>query len=152
MIDKKQLKDLVTKTLIAINLHSEDAVNLVLGTIAQESAGGKYLRQLGSGPAVGICQMEPFTFNNHIKNYLAHKPDLKEKIKWFTGIDQFKVTYLEWNLALSIAMCRVHYLRRPEPLPSTIEGYAKYWKKWYNTYLGAGTETEFINNYKKYLL
>lgn len=152
MLNKSQLRNLVEKTLIAIDLHSKDAVNLVLGTIAQESGGGEYLRQLYNGPAVGICQMEPATFDDHVENYLKYKPQLKEKIKKFTGINKFKVTYLEWNLAFSIAMCRVHYRRRPEPLPTTLQGYASYWKNYYNTYLGKGTEREFIYNYKKYVL
>jgi len=151
MIEKKQLKELVEKTLIAIDLYSTDAVNLILGTIAQESAGGKYLRQLKSGIAIGICQMEPLTFNDNCE-WLETKPDLMKKIQWFCGIDKFKVTYLEWNLAFSIALCRVYYLRKPEKLPTDINGYARYWKKYYNTYLGAGTEDEFIKNYKKYVL
>jgi hypothetical protein len=48
-------------------------------------------------------------------------------------------------------MARVHYLRRPEPIPTDLTGQAEYWKKWYNTYLGAGTVEEYIENYKKYV-
>lgn len=150
-MNKDQLKSLIEKVLIGIGFYSADAVNLILGTIAQESGFGKYIRQI-KGPAVGITQIEPLTFEDHIENFLKYNSDLTQKIKWTCGIDKFKVTYLEWNLALSIAMCRVHYLRVSEKLPNNLEGYAKYWKKYYNTYLGAGTEQEFINNYKKYVL
>ena len=50
-------------------------------------------------------------------------------------------------------MCRVHYYRVSEALPeeNDIEGMARYWKKYYNTPLGAGTEEEFIHNYKEYM-
>lgn len=149
-MDRNQLHNLIEKTLIAINLHSPEAVNLLMGTAAQESHLGHYIRQI-NGPAVGVFQMEPLTFDDHVK-WLDYKPELKESIKKFAGIDKFKVTYLEWNLALSIAMARVHYLRRPEALPHTISGMAGYWKRWYNTYLGRGTELEFINNYNKFVL
>jgi hypothetical protein len=150
MIDKTQLRELIEETLKDIGLYSTDAVNLVQGTIAQESAGGKYIRQI-KGPALGICQMEPFTFSDHFNWLSKHKWGLFNRIIEACGTDM-REEDLRYNLKLSIAMCRVHYRRRPEPLPNSIDGYAAYWKRWYNTYLGAGTEKEFINNYKKYVL
>lgn len=152
MIDKRQLRSLVSETLKEIELYSEDAVNLILGTIAQESAGGQYIRQLNNGPALGICQMEPSTFNDHLSNYLKYKKSLVAKINESCNIDYFNASILVFNLKFSICMCRVHYLRVPSKLPSNLYGYAKYWKDHYNTYLGAGTEDEFIKNYKKYVL
>lgn len=149
-MDKKQLKELIEKVLKKLDLHSEDATNLILGTIAQESGLGKFIKQL-KGPALGVCQMEPFTFNDHINNYLAYNPVLKAKIREVSNCFELKSESLEYNLALSIAMCRVHYLRVDEALPKDLPGYAKYWKKYYNTIKGKGTEIEFINNYKKYV-
>jgi hypothetical protein len=153
MIYKKQLKELIEKTLTAIGLHSDSAVNLLLGTCAQESGFGKYLRQLKGGPALGIFQMEPNTFNDHVENYLKYKPELENKIKKFCGITHMKPMYLEWNIAFAICMSRIHYLRvrKGLPEPNDIEELAGYWKKYYNTYLGAGTVEEFIKNYNKYV-
>ena len=151
-MNKKQLRDLVIRVLQDIELYSDDAVELILGTIAQESKGGEYIKQLGNGPALGICQMESATFKDIIDNFLQYKQDLARKIKYVSGVDGFKAKYLEYNLAFSIAMCRVHYLRVNESLPSSLDGWAKYWKQYYNTYLGKGTEEEYINNYKKYVL
>ena len=48
-------------------------------------------------------------------------------------------------------MCRVHYLRVKEALPTTPEGYAEYWKKYYNTSSGKGTAKEFLDKYNKFL-
>lgn len=152
MMDKKQLKQLIQSTLKDIGLYSDDAVNLILGTIAQESAFGKYIKQLGNGPALGICQMEPNTYNCIVDNYLFHKMDLASRIEETCQCllpDNYEA--LQWNLKLSICMCRVHYLRKPEALPNDLAGYAAYWKKHYNTYLGAGTKEEYINNYNKYI-
>ena len=52
-------------------LVSQEAENLLMGTAAQESALGEYIRQLGNGPALGIFQMEPETFDDIVRNYLA---------------------------------------------------------------------------------
>lgn len=151
MIDKKQLRKVVEDTLKYINLYSEDATNLILGTIAQESAGGKYIQQLGSGVAQGICQMEAATFWDIVDRYLRFKPNLKLLIEDVANIRDWKASSLTTNLIFSIAMCRVHYLRDSKPIPSDLEGQAAVWKRCYNTHLGAGTEEEYIRNYKKYV-
>ncbi len=40
-----------------------------------------------------------------------------------------------WNLAYATAMCRVHYLRVPRPLPDAgaVRAMGEYWKRHYNT-------------------
>ena len=58
-MDPKQLKELIERVLRKVNLYSDAAVDLLMLTAAQESACGKYIRQLGNGPALGIFQMEP---------------------------------------------------------------------------------------------
>jgi hypothetical protein len=156
-LDKNQLKDLIEETLNEIGYHSDEAVNLILGTIAQESVFGTYLKQLGGGPALGICQMEPNTFKDISDNYLngplmSKRLQLKMAIGAKCGVHNWRAKEMVHNLKFAIAMCRVFYLRKPGALPSSIEGMAAYWKKHYNTYLGAGTEEEFIRNYKKYVL
>ena len=150
-MNKEQLKDLVERVLIGIGLYTPDAANLILGTIAQESGFGTYIKQI-KGPALGICQIEPFTFEDILNNFLVYKPTLKAKIRGACNIYELRSESLVYNLAFSIAMCRMFYLRISEALPTNMEGYAKYWKTYYNTHLGKGTEQEFINNYKKYVL
>lgn len=48
-------------------------------------------------------------------------------------------------------MCRIHYRRVSEPLPAAgdLPAQAAYWKKWYNTELGAGTEAEYIEHWNQ---
>lgn len=152
-MNKDEWRRLMIVTLKETGLHSTDAVELIMGTFAQES-NFKYTRQLGGGPALGYGQMEPATFNDIVMKYLRHKPDLMGKIMKACGIVTFEPAQLLDNKKLMISMTRVHYLRRPEPLPSSqdIEAMGKYWKKWYNTPLGKGTVEEFVENYKKYCL
>lgn len=151
MIDPEQLRvDIVRPTLHAIELHSYDAENLILGTIAQESAGGRYLRQLDGGPALGVCQMEPATFGDIWENYLAYRTRLATRLGQFIE-GNHKASHMVGNLPYAVAMCRVHYLRVPAAMPTDVEGYARYWKRYYNTPLGKGTEAEFVHNYARFV-
>lgn len=146
------MRELVTSTLQELELDSSNAIELILGTIAQESAYGKYHKQLGNGPARGICQMEPNTFNDILKNFLAYKPALAKKVLSVSSLAEFDVDQLEINDKFAICMCRVHYYRVKASIPNNLPGWAAYWKKYYNTILGAGKEEEYIVNYNKYVV
>lgn len=146
------MRELVTSTLQELGLGSQDAIELVLGTIAQESAYGKYRRQLGNGPALGICQMEPNTFHDVVSNFLHYKKDIFDKILSVSSLTEFDVAQLENNDKFAICMCRAHYYRVREAIPDNLEGWAAYWKKYYNTPLGAGKEEEYIEHYNKYVV
>lgn len=146
------MRTLVEETLKELGKYTPDSTNLILGTIAQESSYGKYRRQLGNGPALGICQIEPNTFNDCVENYINFRHELKRKILEICHVSAFNSDDLELNDKLSICMCRVKYMRNNEAIPDTIEGYAKYYKKYYNTIDGKATELEFIKNYQKYVV
>jgi len=133
------------------------AERLVLGTAVQESECGYYLHQLGDGPALGIYQMEPATHDDCWKNYLQYQPKLAAKVKGWTkvawaGLNPGVVPDAKemlWNLAYATAMCRVKYLRVAEEIPDTLPEQAAYYKKYYNTPQGAGTETEYIHAWQR---
>jgi hypothetical protein len=146
-MDGTQLKDLVQRTLKEIELWSPEAEQLILGTIAHESRNGWYIKQI-KGPALGICQMEPATFRDHKKWLVNSNVPLLLKLE---QIGEMKAENLEWNLKLSIAMCRIHYLRKPGFIPTTVTGQAEYWKKWYNTRLGKGTIAQYLGSYADYI-
>lgn len=150
-VSKKQLRDLIISVLKELDLYSDNAVNLLMGTAAQESNLGKYRKQIGGGPALGIFQMEPDTFDDIRKNFLRYRPEIATKIERIGKISRFHAADLENNDRLAICMARVHYLRVSEKIPDNLVGWAKYWKKYYNTNLGKGTEDEFIRNFKKYV-
>jgi hypothetical protein len=150
-IDVKQLRlYVIVPTLARMNLYSDSAVNLLLGTCAQESQMGTYLKQI-NGPALGIYQMEPNTHDDIWDNYLKFKIDLAAKV---LAIDARDTGNLIINLSYATAIARIQYLRAPQPLPAAddINGLALYYKKWYNTPKGAATPEEFIANYKKYIV
>ena len=154
MFEVEQLKErIIVPTLAYLNLYSESAVNLLLGTAAQESRLGTFIHQLGNGPAEGIYQMEPDTERDIQNNFLKYRTDLDKKVSTLRlSTDEFPE--MEGNLYYATAMCRIHYLRQLAALPgpNDIYGLANYWKDYYNTHLGAGTVDEFIHNYERYIL
>ena len=132
--------------------YSEGAVELVLGTAAQESR-FEYIAQLGGGPALGLWQMEPATHDDCWANYIAARPQLITTLgrviaPWGGGAEQ-----MAWNLIYAACMARLQYRRFPEPLPKAedLDGIAALWKLRWNTMLGAGTVEEFKANYLKHV-
>ncbi len=137
MINIKHLRSLIRHTLVEYGLPEKDShIELLIGTAAQESNAGTYLKH---GSAVGIFQTEPGTF-----------AWLKKKYQGRYRLQDVKFEELEWNLKYSILFARLRYLAVPERIPDQLEGWAYYWKKYYNTRLGRGTEEDFIKNYTDY--
>lgn len=150
-----QFSDLVKRVILAQDLYSDAALNLLLGTAAQESLFGTHIRQLESGPALGVFQMEPATEEDIWENYLSSRYYRRAAMVKICGVFSFVNNgALEWNLAYAICMTRLFYRRIKEPFPDAqdIKGFAQYWKKYYNTSVGKGTVEEFIHNYNKYVI
>lgn len=146
------MRALVDDVLKCLGCYSKEASNLVCGTIAQESQYGRYRRQIGGGPALGIAQMESATFNDIINNFLVYHRDIGNRVLNCAGVSEFNPADLIENDRLAIAMCRMQYYRRPVRLPYRIPDLAAMWKKYYNTPLGAGTVEEFLSNYERYVI
>lgn len=155
--DKDQFRELVRDVLKEIDPiipYNENAVELIMLTVAQESEFGRYIRQV-RGPAQGVIQLEPNTEKDIWINFIRFELDLKEKIKQLTGVTNYgNKLALRGNLVYQIILCRIYYYRKPESLPhrTNIKGMATYYKTHYNTYLGKATVEEAINKYKTYCL
>ncbi|WP_286155804.1 hypothetical protein [Parabacteroides goldsteinii] len=151
-MNKDELRKLIAETITQMGYYSPQATELLLGTCAQESHLGKYRIQLGGGPALGIMQMEPNTFGDICERYLKGKKELKEKVMQIAGVEYLEPNNLIENDQLAICFARLHYLRLKEAIPTDLPGWARYWKKYYNTPAGRGTEEEFIKNYETLIL
>ena len=144
-LNKNSLKFLIIETLEKYKLYSEEAVELIFGTIAQESHLGKYRRQMVKNfdinkHAVSICQIEKSTFDWLKQVFVNRYPELRN----IQFID------LVYNDEMAILFCRLRYLVDSEPIPYKLEDQAKYWKRVYNTIHGSGTPEQYISNYQKY--
>ena len=130
---------------------SESAVNLLLGTAAQESQ-FNYLDQLGSGPgpAYGLFQMERTTHDSH-KAWLKQKPKFYEFVQTYQIMFLDDCTELHGNLYYATILARIHYWRVAASLPaaSDVLRMAHYWKQHYNTFEGSGTVSQFVANYQR---
>lgn len=149
-IDLRQLREHVARPTLRFLAESNlmpwtlAAENLVLGTILTESE-GRYLKQLGAGPALGIIQMEPATHDDIWRNWLAHpvRKPLADRMLALQTSAHITAGALELvgNLYYAIGMCRVFYRRLPDPIPAPTDASAMavLWKRRYNTPAGAGT-------------
>ena len=154
MLNIKHFRELVVKpTLFNIGMYSLAAENLIIGTATQESR-LFHLKQKGDGPALGVMQMEPATHKD-IWDYLDRKPVIAQSVRELAA-SAYRGTNIPpsemiGNLNYAVAMARVLYWRRPEPMPAhdDLNGLARYYKRFYNTHLGAATVDEFVGNYPK---
>lgn len=145
-----QLKaEIIEPTLRAIEMYSPQAVNLLVGTMAHESRLGYYFVQV-NGPALGPYQIEPFTHDDRVNNYIVHRKSLLESINNLGYLD-FDSNRLKYDIVYSTIFARIKYWSVPEKIPSSVEGIAAYWKEHYNTKNGKGSESEFIDNYHRYV-
>lgn len=156
------IKNDIERVLSSSNIpsfYTVNARNLLLGTIAQES-NFKYVKQLGNGPARSYFQIEPATAIDVISNYINYRELLKKELKNISGNKNLTLNNigdeLLNNFDLAIFICRMCYYRRNDVVLNdkqklSEKALAVYWKKYYNTIHGKGSEEEFIKNYQLYL-
>lgn len=141
----------IVPVLNEIGLHSDAAVNLLLGTALYESQGLRFVHQI-VGPARGPYQMEPATHADLFINWLAH-----HKNNALLGYSEAGLLPTDamnlYNARYATAACRLQYYRQPEALPAhdDLEGLAAYYKKYWNTSVGKATEQDFIDAWHRYM-
>ena len=130
------------------NYESKNANFLSLCTAAIESKCGYYIKQVG-GPALGIWQMEPATYRDIWYNCDALGTNEFGKLMISMsnrddGIDK-RMMSLVSNPMYACAMARLKYAMDPKPLPdyNNIRQVYDYYKRIYNTPLGASTYAKF---------
>ena len=142
---KKSIEKIIEWTLKYLEMDSNDARDLIFKTGMAES-GYRALEGYGNNPAIGFWQVEPFTMNDTIVNYVNYRSGLKSKIYALGYDDKDSEMRLMSNMALQVAFCRLKYRRDKYALPGMddIEAQAKYWKRVYNSKEGRGTIEHFI--------
>ena len=168
MINPAEFRSLIIRpALKAAGMWSEAAENLLLGTAVHESV-LVWLTERNNKPgrATGFYQMEPATADDICHRYLATRSDLSlmlAKATWphvsapplYSHLNGQEIARLMVeDLRFSTLMCRVRYWMVPQALPDAndIDGLARYWKKWYNTELGAGEVSVWAKEYRQHCL
>jgi len=146
-------EQIIIPTLKAVDLYSESAVNLLLGTAIQESR-LTYLKQKGGGPALGLFQIEPATLDDIYFRYLQRedKKELLGRVQQFTTEQDVREQVIG-NIPFAVVIARIRYLMVPEALPDydDVQGLGRYYKKYFNG-PGKGTASEFVENYNYHVL
>lgn len=153
MMNCSQLKELIIKpALIDLLLYSEEAMELMVFTCANESNGGEFLKQV-DGSALGIFQMEPATYNDLWINYINHKPGILLQLQHLFSVNGMpSEERMVYDLRFATAMARIKYGRVTEPLPlewRDTEGLYVYYKKYYNSDLGKANYAQALSKYLK---
>lgn len=156
-MDINQLQEcIIQPTLKPLNLWSIEAESLLCSTVAQESLGGRFVKQTGlANGALGIFQMEIATHDNLWRTKLSQPqrlPLVKSMLELFGFKRKPDATDMIWHLGYAAFMARFHYLVVSYPLPAydDLTAQWQYYKRWWNTELGAATEVQFMKNVKKY--
>lgn len=154
MLNSNQFRELIIKpSLNDLRLWSESAEELLVFTCAVESDGGTYLKQL-NGPALGIYQMEPETYNDIWSNYIGKNSGLVMMLMHnFDVRNMPSEDRLVYDLKYATAMSRIFYKRIPQLLPSAddINGIWEYYKHYYNTPKGSSEKGSSIKKYKRFI-
>lgn len=116
-------------------LASAGAAALLLGTALIESECGAAIVQYGSGPALGVWQMEPPTARDHL-DWIDRHPAFKEVTARLLMPHAGVIAQLPINPSLSCWLARVHYWRRdPQIAPAALDfaEQARRWGRYYQT-------------------
>ena len=126
----------------------ENAKKLLLETAAAETGLGEAIDKTW-WTGIGLMQFDEIGFVDVQQRTPDH---IKRKVMECFGIDVDRAAHtdLRWSPLLSLVFARLKYRLVPSAIPDTLEGRARYWKKWYNSELGAGTPEHYIRSAKKY--
>jgi len=118
---------------------SERAEELLLYTGVVESA-LKHVVQAKTGPARGYFQMEPWVCDDLINNRLKNNPIRRNHLIDLNAGPCKEA--LKDDIVFMVLTCRYFYMEVPEPLPAASDRGAiyQYYKKYWNTVVGAATE------------
>jgi hypothetical protein len=139
----------IVPALEGIGLHSPLAERLMMGTAAIESDFTHFV-QIGGGPARGMFQMEPATFEDIVNRYLAAPGNAALRRAAFALARQNPPRFgeLEENHRFAAALARIKYRMIPAPIPASLDGQAHYWWDFYNGRSPHGLKpTDYINRW-----
>jgi len=147
LVNRQQIYDTVNKVVDCLG-GGNNARALLLETSAAETGMGD-AHDSSWWVGIGLMQFDEIGFIDVQQRTSRAKKDLVLKC-FGVDIDRVVHTDLRWSPLLSVIFARLKFQLVPSAIPSTIEGRADYWKKWYNSSLGKGTPEHYIKSAVKY--
>lgn len=129
----------VTKHLREFDMFSENAVELLTMICAHESHGGRYMRQVGGGPARGFFQIELPTHDS----VWANHDKIKQRARAYNIVQDAKL--LETDLRYNVFVARHYLAMDTAPLPKGYIEMAMYAKSYWNRG-GKATAEEYMKD------
>ena len=117
-----------------------------------ESRFGEHPSTYRAGYHGGIFQVDYVGFKD--TQDVASHPGLKAKLDFLKtrGCHWMKMSWIDLRKpAYSAMAARLLLSNIPEAIPTSLEGQAKYWKKYYNTGSGKGSAEEFMERWNDYI-
>lgn len=122
----------------------------------QLARGGGFMSADGDTGAFGLAQCEKGSILDSVR-FARARPPLEQRVA------RFLAPWSHWGEwprmrahlqvpdgdRLSVALCRLHYLRAPSLVPGSIADMARYAKLHYNTVLGAATPENYREAYEQ---
>lgn len=144
----QEIANIINNVCIVISPNTATNAKLLLAeTVAVESNNGQ-AKDYGKSYGEGLTQFDKGTFE-YIKEYYKTKKydTLYNNILSDLKIDIRIANYsdLRKSPLLSIIYARLLYLKVPFAIPSTKQGRWEYYKKWYNSSLGATTQAKYYD-------
>lgn len=149
-IESREHLDLVTKA-VCRNLGGKPrlAQRMLLETCAVETQLGTYPDRHPDRLGVGAYQCDQINLDDiQLNTDLRHKKKIARL--WGYDIDEVELSQLADDLLLATIICRLTYMRFPEPIPTNYFDRARYWKKKYNTSAGKGTFEHYLESAERF--
>ena len=142
LVNDDQLDQYIEKVVDVLG-GGDPAVKLLAETAAAETNYGKAVdRSWNVG--VGVMQFDPIGFDDVKARTSERVKDIVQK-EFGIIIDRTYIGDLRHSPMLSVIFARLKYRLIPSPIPADVHGRAAYWKKWYNSELGAGTIDHYLH-------
>jgi len=137
-------KHIIAPALVAIGAYSDDRMDMVFVTGAVESD-YTLIKQIG-GSAASWFQIERDTHDD-LYRFIGN-PKRQAILDGLIRLTDGQLTFKELgvNPFYAAACCAIRYMYEPSPLPKAGKRMAQavYWKQFYNTPQGRGTEEAFL--------
>ena len=121
---------------------NENADKLLLETARAETLLGKAKDTTLTKVGCGLCQFDKIPFEDVKNRSMKNRDFILQMLKIDIKVVEYE--WLTYNPLLSLLFCRLKYKLIPEVIPKTIEERARYWKKYYNSVLGAGDVFHYL--------
>jgi hypothetical protein len=126
---------------------AEKARKLLAETVAVESKNGK-AKDYSGNYGEGLTQFDKGTFEAVKKRFKESRYDNlydNIKLKLFVDIREANYEDLRKSPMLSIVYARLLYYTFSSPIPEDFNGRWEYYKKYFNSVLGATTKEKYVN-------